>query len=494
MTRHVIDGRGGSSALVYVSAHRSTAFAKGATYTCGRRMPPIPSLIATVLDGKFRIERALASGAAGDVYEATHLMLGSRVAVKVLRDGSAENGEARRRRFMHEARFAAGIQSEHVVRVFDFAAHEGGLAYIVMELLQGETLAQRVRRVGPLPISTAVEYVIQAATPLALLHEGGVVHRDVKPSNLFLACDSEGKERVKLLDFGVAAFRRSVSETSFAAGRALIGTPRYMAPEQVRASEQIDARADVWALGVTLYELLAGRPPFDAESVLSVLRQIERKTPVPLQQRRAAVPARLAAVVRSCLEKDSARRPPNARALVDALVPLRESLVGLELAETSGDALDLSWNDPDVEELRPVRRQPPRPAVMAAVLLAACALTAGAMGARRSIQSEAAANETAALARGAEVGSVTPQPLPAATMGSIAATTSDVAPPIPAPSVASSPRPSATQATTARGAEATVRWSSPPRRPSSKVSPPPSPAPKVAPKREAVRDEDVPLE
>jgi tRNA A-37 threonylcarbamoyl transferase component Bud32 len=460
-------------------------------------MPPIPSLIATVLDGKFRIERALASGAAGDVYEATHLMLGSRVAVKVLRDASAENGEARRRRFMHEARFAAGIQSEHVVRVFDFAAHEGGLTYIVMELLQGETLAQRLRRVGPLPIFTAVDYVIQAATPLALLHEGGIVHRDVKPSNLFLACDSEGKERVKLLDFGVAAFRRSVSETSFAAGRALIGTPRYMAPEQVRASEHVDARADVWALGVTLYELLAGRPPFDAESVLSVLRQIERKTPVPLQQRRAAVPARLAAVVRSCLEKDGARRPPNARALVDALLPLRESLVGLELAEATGDALDLSWNDPDVEELRPVRRQAPRRGLMAAVVLAACAVTAGAIGARRSIRSDARAGEAAAVARGAEVGTASTT-LTHVTTAPVAVTMSDVVHPASAPPVQAS-RPSGAQASAARGTEGAVHSSSPPRRAPSKVSlplssSPQSAAPKLAPKREAVRDDDVPLE
>ncbi len=169
-------------------------------------------------------------------------------------------------------------------------AHEQDAPYIVMELLQGETLAQRVRRVGPLPVATAVDYVIQAANALALLHEGGVVHRDVKPSNLFLARDSEGKERVKLLDFGVAAFRRSVSESSITAGKAMIGTPRYMAPEQVRPTGAVDARADVWALGVTLYELLAGRPPFDAESVLTVLKQIERKAPAPLRSRRSAVP------------------------------------------------------------------------------------------------------------------------------------------------------------------------------------------------------------
>jgi serine/threonine-protein kinase len=312
---------------------------------------PAPSLVRTVLDGKFQIERALASGAAGDVYEATHLTLGSRVAVKVLRDGSKESADVRRKRFLREARLAAGIQSEHVVRVFDFGAHESGPTYIVMELLQGETLAERLRRSGPLAMSAAVDYVIQAATPLTLLHDTGVVHRDVKPSNLFLARDSEGKERVKLLDFGVAAFRRPVgpAESSLTFSRAIIGTPRYMAPEQVRASGLVDARADVWALGVTLYELLAGRPPFAAESVLAVLKQIERASPVPLHQRRPQVPPELAAVVHSCLQKDPDKRPANARALLEALTPMRTLLESLATAATAGDPLELSLHDPDVE-------------------------------------------------------------------------------------------------------------------------------------------------
>src|SRR5262249_37816543 len=144
-------------------------------------MAPTAPLVPlnTVLDGRFQIERALASGAGGVVYEATHLTLGSRVAVKVLRDGPTETADVRRRNFLREARLAAGIQSEHVVRVFDFGAAEAGPAFIVMELLQGETLADRVRRRGRLPLAEAIDYVLQAATPLAPLHERGIVHRDV---------------------------------------------------------------------------------------------------------------------------------------------------------------------------------------------------------------------------------------------------------------------------------------------------------------------------
>jgi serine/threonine-protein kinase len=278
-------------------------------------------LVGTVLDGKFQIEKALASGAAGDVYEAMHLGLGARVAVKVLRPGIPETADIRRRRFMREARVAARLQSDHVVRVYDIVAPEQGRTYIVMELLRGETLADRVKR-GPLPVAEAVDFVLQAAKPLAEMHDEGIVHRDVKPSNLFLARDADGKERIKLLDFGVAAFQQPVAraDSSLTLSEAVVGTPRYMAPEQVASSKHVDARADVWALGVTLYELLGGRPPFDGQTVLAVLNQIERQEPPSLAQLRPEVPAALATVVHACLAKEPAGRPAGARALADALV------------------------------------------------------------------------------------------------------------------------------------------------------------------------------
>src|SRR5579859_3466592 len=282
-------------------------------------------LVGTVLDGKFELEKALASGAAGDVYEATHLGLGARVAVKVLRPGIPETADLRRRRFMREARVAARLKSEHVVRVFDIVAPEQGRTYIVMELLSGETLADRVRRVGALPMAEAVDYVLQAAKPLGEMHDEGIVHRDVKPSNLFLARDADGKERIKLLDFGVAAFQaaplaRATADSSLTLSEAVVGTPRYMAPEQVVASKRVDARADVWALGVTLYELLAGTPPFDGQTVLAVLNQIEHQEPARLSELRPELPAALVDVVHACLAKDPGGRPANARALALSLV------------------------------------------------------------------------------------------------------------------------------------------------------------------------------
>jgi len=279
-------------------------------------------LVGTVLDGRFQVEKTLASGASGDVYEAQHLALGHRVAIKILRPGIPETADIRRERFLREARVAARIRSDHVVRVFDFVAPEQGPTYIVMELLHGETLAERLGRTGRLSCTEAVEFVVQAAKPLAQMHDEGIVHRDVKPSNLFLERDADGKERLKLLDFGVAAFQAPVArpDSSLTWSEMIVGTPRYMAPEQIASSKHVDARADVWALGVTLYELLSGAPPFDGTTVLAVLNQIEHQEPMPLTARRPDVPAELAALVHRCLAKDPASRPADARALVDALV------------------------------------------------------------------------------------------------------------------------------------------------------------------------------
>ena len=297
-----------------------------------------PALLGTLLDGKFQLEKALASGASGDVYEALHLGLGARVAVKVLRPGIPETADIRRKRFMREARVAARIQSDHVVRVFDIVAPEHGETYIVMELLEGETLASRAQRVGRLPIADAVDYVLQAAKPLAEMHDAGVVHRDVKPSNLFLSKDKDGNEKVKLIDFGVAAFRQPLArgESSLTLAETVIGTPRYMAPEQVQGLK-VDARADVWALGVTLYVLLAGRAPFDAETPLAVMNQIEHTEAPPLAEHCVGVPTELAAVVHQCLAKDPAARPPDARALVLALTPFARS-ASASASATSSDA------------------------------------------------------------------------------------------------------------------------------------------------------------
>jgi serine/threonine-protein kinase len=390
-------------------------------------------VVGTVLDGRFQVEKTLASGASGDVYEAQHLALGHRVAIKILRPGIPETADIRRKRFLREARVAARIRSDHVVRVFDFVAPEQGPTYIVMELLHGETLAERLDRAGPVPCAEAVDFVVQAAKPLAQMHDEGIVHRDVKPSNLFLERDADGKERIKLLDFGVAAFQAPVArpDSSLTWSEMIVGTPRYMAPEQIVSSKQVDARADVWALGVTLYELLSGAPPFDGTTVLAVLNQIEHQQPAPLTQRRPDVPAELAAVVHRCLAKDPASRPADARALVDALVrPAR------------------------AETVAPDRRRWPRIALVAApagsVLVAV--IVAIAFAGRR--------NDADAAPPQSVVSSVVPSPPVVAPPASVMATEQPPAPTPPA--VAVSVRPAPAQRRAAPAARPTPRATSHP--------------------------------
>ncbi len=178
-----------------------------------------------------------------------------------------------------------------------------------------------------MPLRDALQLVRQAAHALAEMLDAGSSHRDVKPSNLFVEQEADGSRKVKLLDFGVAALRQPLApgESSITYSEAFIGTPRYMAPEQVRSSKTVDARADVWALGVTLYELLTGAPPFDGLTVIAVLNQIERGSPPPLEQLRPELPDALVALVRRCMSRDPEERPANARALGEELEPLLES-------------------------------------------------------------------------------------------------------------------------------------------------------------------------
>jgi serine/threonine-protein kinase len=278
-------------------------------------------LVGTTLDGKFQIEKPLASGAAGDVYEAMHLGLGTRVAVKVLRPGIEETAGIRRKRFLREARVAARLRSDHVVRVYDVVAPEEGPTYIVMELLRGETLADRLKRGGRFAPTEAVDFVLQAARPLAEMHDEGIVHRDVKPSNLFLARDVDGKERIKLLDFGVAAFQQPVAraESSLTFSQAVLGTPKYMAPEQVRASSQVDARADVWALGVMLYRAAAGVAPFRGEGFAALADKILHHTPPPASEHVPAIGNSLDVLIARCLERDRDARCPSVADILKGL-------------------------------------------------------------------------------------------------------------------------------------------------------------------------------
>ena len=271
-----------------------------------------------VIAGRYRVEAEIGSGGMGIVLAATHLAMGHRLAIKVLR-GEEEKNPGAVARFVGEARAAARIESNHVVRVTDVAALPEGTPYMVMEYLEGEDLRNLLHRRGQVPIEEAVGYVLQACEGLADAHAAGVIHRDLKPSNLFLAKKANGTTVLKVLDFGISKLIPRKGEVAITTTRSLMGSPLYMAPEQMRSSKEVDARADVWSLGLILYELLAGVSPFEGESIPEVCLNVMGGQPHALSRFRSDVPNELQAILLKCMEKDRDKRYPNMGALARAL-------------------------------------------------------------------------------------------------------------------------------------------------------------------------------
>jgi serine/threonine-protein kinase len=278
--------------------------------------------VGEVLAGKYRVERMLGAGGMGVVVAAEHMQLGQRVALKFLKLEAAS--EVSVKRFLREARAAAQIRGEHVARISDVGTLEDGSPYMVMELLEGRDLSAELAVRGALPVPHAIEYVLQACEAVAEAHVAGIVHRDLKPANLFLTHRPGGAPLVKVLDFGISKVITGSGdnlEPSLTGTSALLGSPRYMSPEQLRGSKNVDARTDVWALGVILYELFSGSIPFDAETLPGLLAQIAADPPTPITAVCSNLPEGLAAVVMRCLEKDITRRFANVGDLALALLP-----------------------------------------------------------------------------------------------------------------------------------------------------------------------------
>src|SRR6478735_5774588 len=247
-----------------------------------------------LLAGKYRIERVLGQGGMGVVVAAVHEALDERVALKFLLPEALSNKEAVAR-FTREARAAVKIRSEYVARVSDVGTLDSGSPYMVMEYLQGSDLSQYLERVGPLPFEEAIEYVLQCCEALAEAHSLGIVHRDLKPANLFRIIRPDGTPAVKLLDFGISkltAADQSMTQTS-----SMMGSPLYMAPEQMTSAKHVDARADIWAVGIILHELLTGRAPFGGDTVPELCAKILTELPPPLRQLRPEAPIGLERVI-----------------------------------------------------------------------------------------------------------------------------------------------------------------------------------------------------
>jgi eukaryotic-like serine/threonine-protein kinase len=270
-----------------------------------------------VLAGKYRVTRMLGEGGMGIVLEAVHLGLGHRVALKLLKNELVR--PEHRERFFREARAAGSLSSEHVVSIKDIDTLPDGTPFLVMEYLDGSDLGGLVQHRGALPPEEATDYVLQACHALAEAHTRGIVHRDLKPANLFLTRRADGTPLVKVLDFGIAKVAEPQMARDLTATSAYMGSPCYMSPEQVRSAKRVDARTDLWALGVILYELLVGVPPFDGETAGDVFVKISTEPP------RAFTPPMpmpgLEAVILRCLRKDPDQRYADIAELAEALAP-----------------------------------------------------------------------------------------------------------------------------------------------------------------------------
>ncbi len=268
------------------------------------------SLVGTTLDGQYRIDRHLASGGMGAVFRAHHLSLRKDVALKVLRPELTASAELQER-FRRESQIAASLEHRHIVRVTDFRRSPEGLLYLAMELLDGESLFDRLRREGFLPPDEAVQILWQLCDGLEAAHGKGVVHRDLKPENVFLA-RGPGGELVKILDFGIAKMAEPGSGSATQSGM-VVGTPEYLSPEQATGSP-IDARADLYTVGLIGWRMLAGRQPFKADDARGLLMMQATQPVPPLAEARAdlaAYPLLLAAIARAC-QKDPAARHQSA--------------------------------------------------------------------------------------------------------------------------------------------------------------------------------------
>lgn len=284
-------------------------------------LPNVPG-VGDIIAEKYRIEGILGVGGMGVVLNARHLQLGQTVAIKVLCVGK-DNPQDAVERFLREGRAAAALTCDHVVRIYDVGQLQAGTPFMVMERLRGKDLATVLRELGPMSVGDAVEYVAQATLAIAEAHEAGIVHRDLKPSNLFLTSRSDGSPCIKVLDFGISKY---LSETdaetlhgALTSTRQVMGSPAYMSPEQVRDAKAVDHRTDIWALGVTLYELLTHCPAFDADTLPAICAAIAADTPVPVRVKRPDVPSAVETIVSRCLEKAPTDRFRSARGLLTAL-------------------------------------------------------------------------------------------------------------------------------------------------------------------------------
>lgn len=371
-----------------------------------------------ILADKFRVDRVLGEGGMGIVLAAFHLGLQQRVAIKLLRGALASNGEVVAR-FLREARAAVQITSPHVARVTDVATLPDGTPYLVMEYLEGQDLSHVIKASGPLPIADACRYILEAGEAVQEAHSLGIIHRDIKPANLFLTRRRDGSSMVKILDFGIS---KVATEQSFTQTSGMMGSPLYMSPEQLRSARDVDARTDIWALGVTLFELLAGSAPFLADELPQLMMKIMSAEPRSLAQLRPDLPPTFVAVVERCLAKEPAQRFATMEELLHALRPFASMTLPVRLGVTELAAVGragtliagASTTAPaarTVDQVTAVTPQRPRPIALYAALSVAAIV--GVVFVARSLGRVETPPESRSVA-GPSTRGLEPDPLPTA--------------------------------------------------------------------------------
>lgn len=297
--------------------------------------PLVPSRHGTrMIADKYRLDRLLGRGGMGAVYLGTHVDLDRLVAIKLLLPDFTADADALER-FRREARAAARLNHPNVADTYDYGVLPDGGAYIVMEMVEGQTLREYMDASGPLPIEEAADIAKQVADGIEAAHRRDIIHRDLKPSNIILTRDHQGRLQAKVVDFGVAKLKEQTSTTGgLTASGSLIGTPRYMSPEQC-AGLKTDARSDIYSMGVILYEMLAGRPPFDAPTTTAIAIKHIQAEPPPLSEFRPGISTEIEQFVRQALDKDPEKRPQTAAEFGQQLIELSDGLRHIDVSMPS---------------------------------------------------------------------------------------------------------------------------------------------------------------